>query len=411
MRTAFTFLFILLVGSTLTGCNEPIDAVGPDPDDIALSAQQQRIIDSDNQFGLKLFQRLSEDEGEANLFISPLSVSMALGMTLNGAEGDTRAAMEETLDLAGLSAEEINVSYQALTALLVELDPDVLFEVANSIWYREGFSVEQTFLDQNTTYFDAVVQALNFDQPEAANTINQWVEDKTHGKIEKIIEGTIDPMTVMYLINAIYFNGDWTYPFDEEATHDGSFILSDGSTATVPMMQMRKTTFPFFENETFKAIDVPYGDSLFSMTLFVPNDGQSLDALVPQLDQTQWDTWVTQFQPKKLDFFEMPKFKLEYEVPLKDALSALGMEIAFDPQDANFDGINPDRSDLHISQVKHKTFIEVDEKGTEAAAVTSVEIEVTSLGPSLRIDRPFVFAIRERVTGTILFIGKVVDPS
>jgi len=405
-----------LVGLSLASCDgavTPQDDTDPNPRPVVtVTAEQQQLVEADNAFGLKLFQELSKDEPEANLFISPLSVSMALGMTLNGAAGDTRADMETTLELAGLSMDDINASYRTLIDLFTTLDERVVFEIANSIWYRDSFAVEQTFLDINIAYFDATVRALDFGSDEAPGIINAWVDQNTHGKIKKIIDGAIDPLTMMFLINAIYFKGDWTYRFDEKLTQDDTFTRADGTTTPVRMMTMPEATFRYTQQPDFQAVDLPYGDSLFSMTIFLPRDSLPLDDFVADLNPATWNEWIAGMAPASLELFQMPTFKLEYEVSLKAALSALGMDIAFDPGRADFSGINPMQTDLHLSDVKHKTFVEVDEEGTEAAAVTSVVVGVTSVGEpiTMRIDRPFVFAIREHATGSILFIGQVTNP-
>ena len=371
----------------------------------ALTATEQHAVEADNEFGLNLFRAVSEDEGPGNVFISPLSVSTALGMTLNGADGETKQEIKETLARAGLSDDEINESYRSLIDLLRGLDPEVVFEIANSIWYRDGFSVEQEMLDANESYFDAEVQALDFGSSDALTTINGWVADKTHGKIEEIIDA-IDPMTMMYLINAIYFNGTWTYEFDEDATEQRAFTRLDGSQQDVPMMA-QEIDLPYYETDEAQLVDLPYGDSLYSMTVILPRDSENLDAIVEGLDQETWNDWTGRFEKRAVSL-RLPRFQLEYEIELKDILAALGMEQAFDPNLADFTRINRG-GDLYISNVKHKTFVDVDEEGTEAAAVTSVEIRVTSAPQYVPVfvDRPFVFALRERHSGTILFIGKI----
>jgi serpin B len=217
-----------------------------------------------------------------------------------------------------------------------------------------------------------------------------------------------------FLINAIYFKGDWTYQFDPNDTKDEDFTLLDGSTKQVPMMNMQDVSFPYYANEDFQAVDLAYGDSLFSMTIILPRDGTDIDTIIEGLNTNQWEEWIGQFHHTSLESFRMPKFKLEYEIKLNDVLTALGMGIAFNDALADFSrmyhkeqvGLN-----LFISEVKHKTFIEVNEEGTEAAAVTSVEMAYTSVGPYMIVNRPFIFAIRERFSGTILFIGKIVDPA
>jgi len=414
MKKMMTPTLLLLFWFAATGCSD--NPVSHQRSELprALTPQEISLIDSGNLFGLNLFTAINAIEGDNNLFISPLSVSMALGMTLNGAGGETYSAMKQTLELAGLSEDEINQSYRSLIDLLVNLDPKVVFQIANSIWYRDTFQIAQAFIDLNQQYFDAEVTGLDFNNPNAANTINQWVNEKTNGKIEEIVDSPIDPLTVMFLINAIYFNGDWTYQFDSDKTQDDQFTLPDGSTKLVPMMNHEGVTFPYFVSEDFQAVDLAYGDSLFSMTIILPQPGRDLNAIIDGLDEETWEGWVNQFYPRELSLFQMPKFELEYETKLNDVLSALGMEIAFDVYQADFHRMRKGPGDtLHISNVKHKTYVKVDEEGTEAAAVTSVEIGATSVPVQtvMRVNRPFLLAIRERFSGTILFIGKIVDPA
>ncbi len=404
------FLFCLIVA----GCSDnPVDP-GRSELPRALTAQEISLIESDNLFGLNLFRAISAFETDKNVFISPLSVSMALGMTLNGADGDTYDDMKQTLQLAGLTEEEINQSYRSLIGLLTTLDPRVIFQIANSIWYRDVFPISQSFIDLNREYFDAEVTGLDFNDPNAANVINQWVSTRTNGRIDSIVDSPIDALTVMILINAIYFKGNWTYKFDIAKTADDLFTLPDGSTKQIPMMNQDEATFPYFENNDFQAVDLAYGDSLFSMTIVLPKSGTDLDALIESLDKTTWESWINQLHPREFGLLQMPRFELEYEVRLNDILSALGMEIAFDPYSADFNRMREGTGDnLYISGVKHKTYVKVDEEGTEAAAVTSVTVGATS-APVLvmmRVNRPFIFMIRERFSGTILFIGKIVDPS
>ena len=375
-----------------------------------LTTAEIKLTESDNKFGLKLFKEIVNSEENKNIFISPLSISMALGMTYNGADSTTLEAMHETLEYGDLTTQEVNESYQSLIKLLTELDPKVIFDIANSIWYREGFSVENDFIGLNTTYFDAVVRALDFNADSAADIINEWVSEKTNGKIEEIVDKPIDPLTVMFLINAIYFKGTWTYEFDEENTTDDIFYLPDGSETQCKMMS-HKNDHNYFENEQFQAIDLPYGDAGFSMTIFLPKPGIDIDSLIAQFSNDSWNSWISSFSSQEVNLY-LPKFKMEYEKSLNDVLCTLGMSIAFDPYQADFTKINSD-GNLYISNVKHKTFVKVNEEETEAAAVTSVEITLTSVGETgitMCINHPFIFVIRENHSGTILFIGKIVEP-
>lgn len=386
-----------LYGCDLAGPDEP-GAIQRD-----LTRAESRIVEADSRFGRNLFRAVNEADPDQNIFISPLSVSMALGMTLNGADGATYEEMKQALELQGLSEEEINASYRSLIDLLEELDPSVVFEIANSIWYRDGFEVEPDFLDVNESNFEADVQALDFDEPGAVRTINDWVDDRTHGKIAEIID-EIGRDVVMYLINAIYFNGRWTYEFDEDATRELPFTNADGTETVVPMMSMSQD-LPYLATDRFQAVDLPYGDRLYSMTVVLPNEEHDVRSLAQDLDPADWEG---RFDTDEVHL-RLPRFSFAYEIEMKDVLSALGMERAFHPRRADFTRINP-VEELYVSNVKHKAFIEVDELGTEAAAVTSVEVRVTSVsGVSMHVDRPFLFVIRERHSGTILFVGKVMS--
>ncbi|MCP4581736.1 MAG: serpin family protein [candidate division Zixibacteria bacterium] len=378
----------------------------------ALTAGETRIVDADNSFGFNIFREVVLNNPDSNIFISPLSIAMALGMTYNGAEGTTREAMDSVLQLNGMDIQEVNESYQSLINLLVNLDPEVTFQIANSIWYREDFPFSQDFIELNRTYFYAEVDALDFNDPNAAVIINDWVYDNTNGKIEEIVQPPIPHYIVMFLINAIYFNGNWTDPFDPEDTHDALFTLPDSSQSACQMM-FQENDIQYYANDQFQAIDLPYGDGLYSMTVLLPRPAIDINALIAGLNQGNWIDYIDGLSGNTLYLF-LPKFKLEYEDSLKDDLTALGMGIAFDIYQADFGGMLDPASGiergLFINEVRHKTFIRVDEVGTEAAAVTSVEIGFTSAPPAVYINRPFLFMIRENHSGTILFMGKIIRP-
>ncbi|MFQ5605298.1 MAG: serpin family protein [bacterium] len=386
--------------------NNPVSSV-----DRELTALEKDLVEADNGFGFKLFEAINETEENKNLFISPLSVSMALGMTLNGADGETKSAMEQTLEFAGMTTEEINQAYLSLIDLLTRLDSKVDFTIANSIWYRQEFTFKQEFLAVNQDYFRAVVAALNFNDPQSVHTINAWVSDNTNGKIKKIVE-RIDPEIVMFLINAIYFKGDWTIEFDKDRTIEDQFTLSDGSSKTCKMMQLT-TDLAYFENDLFQAVNLTYGQEKFSMTILLPKPQVDLDFLIGELNPENWRQWLNHFATTEVAL-KLPKFKLEYEIALKKVLTAMGMGVAFEPYQADFGRMYEGPGNLFISKVKHKTFVEVNEEGTEAAAATSVEIGVTSIGPPagviMRVDRPFLFVIAANNAQTLLFMGKIVEP-
>ncbi len=392
--------------------NEPSDpSDNPVVEPEELTSADKTLADAGNKFGLKLFREIVANEPDTNIFISPLSVSMALGMTYNGANGDTREAIQQTLELHGLTIEEVNGSYKNLIDILSNLDPKVLFEIANSIWYRDGIPVKENFLELNQTYFSAEVEALDFNNNAACGIINNWVDEKTHGKITEIIQPPINPYAIMFLINAIYFKGDWTYQFDPEYTREQSFYLMDGSSNKCNMMTMQDT-FSYFENDYFQAVDLPYGDGDYSMTIFLPNAsaGENVNTLTAKLTKSNLETWLGNFTENEVLLY-LPKFEVEYGIKLKKALTALGMGIAFTPGMADFTNIAD--MELYINQVRHKTYVKVDEEGTEAAAVTIVEIFQTSGIPTFKtiyINHPFLFVIREHSSNSILFMGKITNP-
>lgn len=401
------------------GCGDGFGPDGP-PRQITelprdLSAAEAKLIAADNEFGLKLFRQIRAEEGDGrNLFISPLSVAMALGMTYNGAAGSTESAMRGTLELGDLSREEINAAYRDVIDLLSGLDRSVRFKLANSIWYRQGLAVRQEFIGLNREYFDAEVAALDFNAPEAAATINNWVDEKTEGRIEDIVADPIANDLVMFLINAIYFKGSWTARFDPALTRPGPFTLSDGTRIDVPMMSTEDAIdVGYFADENVTVVDLPYGGQAYSMTIVLPDTDRDLAEVIEGLEGDTWRTWVEGLEVHGI-VITMPKFTLEYELEMNDVLKALGMAIAFDRNAADFSliaDVSPER--LYISEVKHKTFVEVNEEGTEAAAATSVGVGVTSADPTpprIVIDRPFAFAIRERLSGTILFVGAIERP-
>jgi serpin B len=384
--------------------------VKPDPiDPPELTPAQKEIITASNSFAFNIFKEIVNNEADTNIFISPLSISYALGMTYNGAEGETKEAMADVLGFDGMDDFEINESYRDLTKTLMTIDPEVIMEIANSIWYRQGFEVEQEFIDLNQEYFDAYVAALNFNNPGAKDIINDWIEEKTHDKIQDVIK-QIDPLTMMFLVNCIYFKAAWKYEFDPDDTEVEDFHLSSGATVDCDMMHQENELLRYF-NDSFQAVQLPYGEAGFCMSIFLPRQGNALDDLINQMDDASWSDWMRNFKADTT-IIKMPKFRLKYDRELKPDLAALGMGIAFEPYEADFTRIN-NEIDLHITSVLHSTFVQVDEEGTEAAAVTVVEIGTTSIDPNeklMHINRPFFFVIHDQYTDAILFVGKISNP-
>jgi serine protease inhibitor len=370
-----------------------------------------KIVESSNKFGFKLFSEvLKDDKGENNVFISPSSVAIALAMTYNGASGSTQQAMAKTLELQGMNLPEINSSYAAvLKQLLENPDAKVQLSIANSLWANQDVSFAPDFLKRSQDFYQAKVSNLNFKDAAASSTINNWVKEKTKGKIAKIVE-TIEPNQVLFLINAIYFKGNWSNKFDKSQTAQYPFYITPGRRKQHPMMS-QEGDYRYHESEEFQAVSLPYGkDGRLSFYIFLPKQNSNLKAFYQNLNIENWEKWMTQFNKQK-GFIRLPRFKTDYEVTLNDALKSLGMEEAFSRK-ANFSGMG---KNFAISQVKHKTFVEVNEEGTEAAAATSVGIVTTSLRQEpepfkMIVDRPFFCAIRDNQTGNILFMGSIIEP-
>jgi serine protease inhibitor len=399
------------IGMLFWGCSG--HPTSPPKTPFHLTTAEKNLIESDNRFGVKLFQKIIAAQEDKNIFISPLSVAMSLGMTHNGAAGDTREAMGQTLELSGLTIEEVNESYQHLIELLTQLDPQVQFQIANSIWYREEFQEpEIDFLNACNQYFGALVTGLDFSEPDAAAIINAWVDESTNGRIGQIVVDPINPWYVMFLINAIYFKGSWTHRFDEEWTQNEYFTLPDGTEKMCPMMAQRGL-YTHYSGDDFRALDLPYGGMAYRMTILLPGEGVDLDSLIAEINPNGlnfelMDDLLSLTSRDSLDIF-IPKFTLEYGIELKDVLSALGMDIAFTPG-ADFTNMYASGG-VWIDELKHKTFVEVNEEGTQASAVASSIITSGVDDTVFRVNRPFAFVIRENYSQTILFIGKIVDPT
>jgi serine protease inhibitor len=394
---------LLLAG---TGCASDGIVTPPEPVRPFTSVETQ-LSSANSAFGLGLLRQIHASEAKANVLLSPLSASMALGMTMNGAVGPTYDAMRRTLGFDGLAEAQINEAYRGLIAQLHARDAKVEFKLANSIWYERSMQVKQPFLDAGRHFFSAEIAALDFSNPASPRTISQWAEQQTGGRIKDLVE-SIDPLDRMILVNAVYFKAPWTQPFMPAATRPQQFTRADGSTVQVPMMTADRG-FPFLQDDDVQMVELAYADTAFAMVLLAPTEGRSLDQLIAGLTPQKWRGWLARLERSRV-MLSMPKFRFEYDIGMNQPLTDLGMGIAFAPRQADFTRI-ANIDDLHISKVRQKAFIDVHELGTEAAAATSVIVGVTSMPPELRFDRPFIFAIHERSSGTLLFIGRVGDPS
>ena len=409
LRRFLPLALLALVAACSGSPSEPRNATGDSLRALPreLSDDERRTIAASNRFAFDLFRSINKRFVDTNVFISPLSASFALGMTLNGANGETFDGMREALRIDEADLSRINDAYRDLIALLLELDPSVDMRIGNAIWYRNTFPFHQTFFDTVSHYFDARVAGLDFGSPATLDRINAWVDTATAGKIKKVLDH-IDPATVMLLMNAIYFKGSWRTQFDRARTQDASFARERGGPYTVRMMRLEREQVALSSVDGASAVDLPYGQAAFTMTAILPPAGTDVDAFIETLDQTKWDAIIAALHHTNADVY-LPKFRIEWADTLNSDLKAMGMTDAFCGGCADFTRLSPTGDGLFISFVKQNTFVNTNEEGTEAAAVKTVSI-VESLPPSIRFDRPFVLVIRERLSGTILFMGKVAVP-
>ncbi|MFO7929325.1 MAG: serpin family protein [Candidatus Humimicrobiaceae bacterium] len=413
-----TIVFITFNLSLLASCtgekvsekkvSEPLEVrkiAAEEADEMADGIDKQ-LITANTDFSFKIFNQLAEEDAGENIFISPYSISTALAMTYNGAEGDTKDAMAKTLEFNGIPLDGLNEGFYNLMLGILNADEDVELNIANSIWYKEDYDVKEDFLERNREYYRSVVNEIDFSDPGAVDTINGWISDATKGKIDKMISN-IGPAVVMYLINAIYFKGGWTHEFDEENTEEKDFHGLD-STSKVEMMY-QQNEFGYYEGDSFSAVKLPYGQEKFSMYVILPDEGVGVDSVAQGFDSSSWDELISSYKNREIKL-SMPRFEMEYGIKeLNEALNNLGMGVAFS-ESADFSGINPN---IFISRVLHKAVIEVNEKGSEAAAATVVEA-VESAMPAeeiieFNVTRPFIFIIADDRNGSILFMGKAIN--
>lgn len=399
----------LLLALSTTAC----DIFGPDVTERitelprSLTIAEQSVIEHGNAFGFDLLRAVAAEDERANVILSPLSASMALGMTLNGAAGATFDAMRKTLGFGHLTQQEINASYAGLIELLTKLDPAVRFDIANSVWANRDVPFHQAFLDAVGEAFAARTESRDFADPATLDQINAWVEESTDGLIDHILE-ELDPDLAMLLVNAIYFEGTWTTEFDPAHTRPSDFYLDDGGTVRVEMMSLHDVEVSTGSGPGYSALELTYGGEAFSTVLVLPGLGSGARTFLRGLDAAKWNEILSSLAPGDLDQVSIPKLTLTFDAFLNSALRSMGMDVAFRPG-ADFTRMSPIGDQLCIDFVRQKTFLEVDERGTRAAAVTAAGVGARSFNGFIA-DRPFILAIRERLSGTVLFLGLIGDP-
>ena len=407
---------IILCGvaaALLSGCGG--DAGTKPPKEMTQPVQiSPETYAANTQFALTVLQQLDDASAGENLCFSPLSLALALSMTLNGAEGETYDAIAKTLGYTEQKLDAINAQSRALARLLKPDDKSITVHMANGLWVQQGFPLKPDFLRALLTHYETRTETVDFrDAEAAANAINAWVKEQTQGLIEKLFQASdFDAQTRLALVNTLYFEGAWQYPFPKDATQDAPFYLENGKTKQVPMMRLSER-LPYYKGDGFEAVALPYGRGDYCFYLFLPDKGRTVADLRQQLTPENWGKWLGAFRVVQ-GSVQMPRFKIEAKYDLKPPLSALGMGVAFDPDRADFSRIAdvaPER--LFIQKAIQKAVVEVDEEGTKAAAATGITVGVTSVPVdqfNMVVDRPFLFAIVHQPTGTVLFLGVVRQP-
>jgi serpin B len=370
-----------------------------------LTSAERNVLAASNAFSFDLWRTINTSSQNANVFVSPLSVSLALGMTMNGAAGSTYDEMRSALRFGGASLGSIDSGCKSLIALLTSLDSATTMQIANAVFYRRDFAFNQSFMNDVAMNFDAQVSAENFaDQAGTLSAVNGWVNTATHGRIPKVMD-QYDPNMVMFLLDAIYFKSSWRARFDSTLTISAPFHGASGD-QTARLMH-RHASIPYAQTSTYQAVDLAYGDSAFTMTVILPNPGTSVDAVAASFTPDAWQSLASSFHARDVDLY-LPKFTMSWKRGLIPDMEALGMRAAFSDV-ADFSRMAS--APLEISLLQQNSFVTVDETGTEAAAVTTVGVVATAMPvPTVvRVDRPFIFVIRERLSGTILFMGKVAS--
>ncbi len=377
---------------------------------VELTLKQKEVVDSANKFAFDIFKPVvNETKGSENIMISPFSITSALSMVLNGAAGETYDAVRHTLRYDGKTIEEVNETYLRLMKEMVPVDPRVVMEIANSVWVEKRLVVKEPYINALKTWYLAEARNIDVTDPNAVDIVNSWIEEKTHDRIQDMLD-YLSPDLAMLLINAIYFDGKWRYRFDAEDTQNRPFYITPGESVQVPMMYQEEN-FAVAGTANATLVELPYGQGNYSMVVMLPDEGVSLPEVAATLSSEDWEEWMHQLSYGSSEVqLSLPKFEYEYKRSLNDDLVRLGMGVAFDPDNADFSNITD--QDIFISRVLHQTFIKTDEEGTEAAAATVVEFEFTSIPSAtvVNVNRPFLYFIRETTTGTIVFMGQVVDP-
>lgn len=396
----------VLAAAMLFGCtNDNVDP-GNEVNPVEIPAT---VSNGTTSFAFDFIHALQKTQpAEENLFVSPLSLHMALGMLLNGAEKETANEIQKALKMDAVALADLNAAYKTLINDLPIADSKVSLGLANSVWYRNDFSVENDFQSVLKNSFESEVTGLPFDNV-AKDRINKWASDNTNGKIKQVID-QIKPDYVMFLLNALYFKGDWKTRFDAKKTKDAPFKLESGQSKNIRMMYA-EADFEVGAGLNYNAVRLPYANGQFNMTLIIPKGQNTVDEVLKGITGEGW-TKLNNGMAKQGITVGLPKFTLDYSAQLKETLQGMGIKRAFEEDNAQLDKINKLKQ-LYVDFVKQDAYLGVDEQGTEAAAVTTIGIGLTSAGPEPAryiCDRPFGLVISENTSNTILFMGRIKNP-
>lgn len=393
----------------------PMKKEEPKPDKVAVSFGEDdylKLSEPTNELGAQLVTK-AEPNDDGNVFVSPVSLLMALSMLQNGADGQTRDEITDAMQVMGMDTESINRANASLLDHLQRSDEELTFMTANSIWVNDKFTLQEKFKQITQDYYLAEAQDMDITDPKSVDRMNEWVQQATGEKIDEIVQAPLDDSLVMYLLNAVYFKASWSYPFNENATEEDDFKRTDGNLTKVPFMQLNEE-LPYLETDQFQAVSLPYGDEgKMTMDIFVPKEGQNLDDFLSSWTTENSTNWKGSFETR-LGTVRLPKFQLDYEILLNDVLQELGMQQAFGEGAELSKLVVEDENRLFVSKVLQKTYLSVDEKGTEAAAVTSIAMDTVSapMGEPFQFtaDKPFFITIRDKEADVLLFAGKIANP-
>ena len=412
--SAVVIIFAVLLCSVSCCCNitdlfrkTPKETKANKESDKIAESVDRTLVNLNTDFALKIFKELSDEDKNLNVFISPISISLAIAMAYNGSKNQTQQEIAEALEFKDYSIDELNSSFKILLSSMENIDEMVELYTGNSIWFREDFTIEKDFTDLAEYYYNASIHNVDFDNPDTAGNMNNWVSEATKGKISNIVNQGALTDAVMYLVNAIYFKGEWKDKFKTENTKEDDFFLTDKNVKKVQMMKNNEE-YEYYDGDGFQMIRIPYGRDKTAMYVFLPDEDIEIGDFVNSLSRDLLNESILEAADADV-ILKFPRFNIEYGTksligPLKD----LGMVNAFIPDKADFDSIAPL---MFISQIDHKAIIEVNEEGTVAAAATSMGMGATAMEPvEFIVNRPFVLLIRDDRTENILFIGKILEP-